>query len=92
LKQKCKGCTENVKATWCAVRTCCLENKYVTCADCTTFSNAADCKKLNNFISKTISLFTGSDRPASIKLIKEKGCDYYCKEMADKKTHCVKKS
>ena len=26
LKERCPGCHDNEKATWCKVRTCCLEN------------------------------------------------------------------
>ena len=37
LKEKCPGCHQNEKATWCEVRYCCVEHKYSTCAECSVF-------------------------------------------------------
>lgn len=92
LKEKCGGCAANAKATWCQVRTCCAENKYSSCADCKTVSDSKDCKKMNNFISKIFRFFTHSDRMGSIRLIKEKGGDFYAKEMASKKCTACRNS
>jgi hypothetical protein len=37
LAEKCPGCRENEKASWCGVRSCCLERGYAGCADCVEF-------------------------------------------------------
>jgi len=80
LKGKCPGCRENAKATWCTVRTCCMENGWSTCAGCTKMA-LKDCKKFNNFISKFIGLVFNSDRAACIENIKEKGVEAFAQEM-----------
>ena len=85
LKEKCPGCMENEKASWCNVRLCCSEHSFKSCADCTLFDNVNDCKKLNNFISKIFALVFRSDRAACLETIKAQGYDAYATEMADKK-------
>ena len=57
LKEKCPGCQKNVKASWCKLRTCCIEHSYSSCADCQLVENLKDCKKFNNIISKTILVY-----------------------------------
>ena len=84
LKGKCQGCQDNVKATWCKVRTCCMEHEYASCVDCTLFENVADCKKLNNLISKFFSLVFGSDRLKCIAAIQEHGLEQYATNMAER--------
>ena len=37
LKDRCPGCHDHEKASWCKVRICCLEAGYSSCADCTEF-------------------------------------------------------
>lgn len=91
LKERCPGCAGNEKASWCKVRKCCNERGYGSCADCGDFQRYEDCGKLYNFISRTISLFTRSDRPASIRRIKEIGRAAYAAEMAAARTHAVRK-
>ncbi|HOZ55658.1 MAG: hypothetical protein BWY51_00254 [Parcubacteria group bacterium ADurb.Bin316] len=91
INKKCAGCKENVKATWCKIRTCCIENKYSSCADCATYKVANDCKKFNNPISKLFSLIFKSDRNASIARIKETGTEQYAIEMAKKNVMSIKK-
>ena len=91
LKEKCPGCKDNVKATWCKVRTCCLTNNYASCADCKDFSDYRKCKKLNNFISGIFSFIFRSDRNAGITMLKEKGYEEYANYMADNKLVCIKK-
>lgn len=91
LQDKCKGCKENLKADkWCKVKKCCENNLYKNCADCKTHSDSANCKMLNNFISKVFSLLFGSNRNACIKRIKEVGNQGYAKEMTEKKSMTVK--
>ncbi len=87
---KCPGCAENIKATWCKVRTCCIETKIQSCADCKTISHA-ECKKLNNFIAKIFSLIFKSDRNACLCRIKEVGYENFTQEMTDSKMPTIKK-
>ena len=79
-KGKCPGCAGNEKATWCTIRKCCIENGYKSCAECTIIS-LAECKKLNNFIGKTIGLLFNSDRMACLARIKEAGTLQFATEM-----------
>jgi hypothetical protein len=80
-KEKCPGCAGNEKATWCKVRSCCIEHGYSSCADCTEFTNLEDCKKLNNFMAKTFAVIFRSDRIAGLKKIKEDGRLGFAQEM-----------
>jgi len=91
LKGKCPGCAANEKASWCTVRLCCRDQKYSSCAECGKFQAFEDCGKLNNFISKVISIFTRSDRPARLRRIKEIGREAYAAEMVASGSRSVKK-
>jgi hypothetical protein len=73
LNERCPGCHENVKAGWCKIRTCCVDNKYATCADCKEFRDVADCGKFNNIISKLFAIVFRSNRRACIEQIRSKG-------------------
>jgi hypothetical protein len=90
-KGKCSGCQKNEKATWCKVRTCCLESGKCSCADCQEFATASECKKFNNIFSKFFALVFGSNRQACIDRIKEKGYAAYAEEMVSRGTHSLKK-
>lgn len=90
LKGKCPGCRDNTKATWCKIRTCCTDNNFKSCADCTSIE-LMDCKKYNNLISKFIGFIMRSNRPACITRIKETGYDDFAIEMADKKIMTIKR-
>jgi len=90
-KGKCLGCQKNEKASWCTVRKCCIENGKVSCADCTVYASASECKKFNNIFSKLFGFLFGSDRQASIDMIKEKGYDAYAEEMVRRGTQSMKK-
>lgn len=85
---KCPGCKENVKATWCKVRTCGIENNFQSCADCSTIT-LKDCKKYNSFISKAFGFIFNSDRAACIDQIKELGYNGFAMEMAGSKKHTI---
>ena len=81
---KCPGCAQNVKAEkWCAVKNCCAENGYNSCADCKTYENVNDCKKFNNFISKTFALVFGSDRKGCINYIRQEGYTGFAAHMVE---------
>lgn len=90
LNGKCLGCRENVKATWCKLRQCCIDNNLQSCADCKTIE-PKDCKKCNNFISKAFGLIFNSDRLACISRIKEIGYDGYAAEMANARRQTIKR-
>ena len=81
LDEKCKGCKENVKATWCKVRECCAYLDYRTCAECVEFTTPRDCGKFNNFFSKLYGFFQNSDRAACILQIRELGVEGHAKKM-----------
>lgn len=90
LKESCRGCEGNEKATWCKVRSCCMENGYKSCADCTII-DPAECKKLNNFIAKVFGLIFKSDRKACIDYIKNNGYEAFATAMANNKTMTFKR-
>lgn len=85
LRGKCKGCHENSQATWCTVRSCCIEKNIKSCAQCTDHTNPNDCKKFNNFMSKLFGLVLRSDRAACIAQIKQVGIDGHATIMAQNK-------
>lgn len=82
LKGRCPGCHENARATWCKVRSCCMERHYASCADCTEASDPAACRKYNTLISKLFGLIFRSDRRACILRIRQAGPQAFCDEMA----------
>ena len=90
-KGKCPGCHDNVKASWCKIRACCMERCFASCADCTDFENVRDCKKLNNIISKIFALAFKTNRPGSIESIRESGYDSFARAMAENGTMAVVK-
>lgn len=90
LSGRCPGCKENVKASWCKIRQCCIENKYLSCAHCTEL-NLSDCRKYNNFISKVMGVIFNSDRKACIERIAEKGYDSFAAEMASMGLQTIKR-
>ena len=91
LKEKCEGCMKNEKASWCKVRSCCINKGISSCASCDEFSDALGCKKFNNFVSKIFSLVLGSDRQACINQIKELGVEGHAEKMSGLKLQSLKK-
>jgi hypothetical protein len=91
LRGKCNGCHENSKATWCKVRSCCIERHIQSCAECTEFPSPTECKKYNNLMSKLFGLVFRSDRAACIAQIKQLGLDGHAKAMAEMKTQTIKR-
>ena len=81
-KGKCPGCHENVKATWCKVRSCCMENDFTSCAECKEFDDPMSCKKYNNIFAKIFGFIFRSDRAACIRQIKEIGIEGHAEKMA----------
>jgi hypothetical protein len=90
-RERCPGCHENQKATWCKVRSCCIENQYASCADCRIVADPRDCKKFNNFISKLFGLIFSSDRRACILQIRQRGLDGHARCMAEAQRHSIRR-
>jgi len=82
LKGRCPGCHANAKATWCKVRTCCIEEEYASCADCTQHRDPKTCRKFNNPIARLFGLVFRSDRAACIGQIRTLGRDGHATDMA----------
>jgi hypothetical protein len=78
---KCAGCEKNEKASWCTIRTCCIEKGIQSCAQCSDFQNPSECKKYNNVFSKVIQFVTRTDRELCVKLIKEEGREAFISYM-----------
>jgi len=87
---KCPGCHDNVKATWCRLRSCCMENNIASCADCKTVGHA-QCEYFNNFMGKLFGVLFNSDRGKCIERIKEVGYLAYSVEMAEKGAQTIKR-
>lgn len=90
LKGKCPGCRENIKASWCKIRSCVLEHEYANCAGC-THDDYATCKIYNNKLGKFFAFIFRSNRPACIARIKEVGEKQYAEEMAEEGLMTIKR-
>jgi len=82
-KEKCPGCTENEKASWCKIRTCCQENNFASCAECPK-DKMNECKKLNNFMGKFFSFVFNSDRKAGLNKVRTEGYSAFASYMVDR--------
>lgn len=91
VKGKCPGCAKNVKASWCKIRSCCIETKRKSCADCKEYAEINDCKKFNNIISRIIGFVLRSNRRECIMIIRDKGYKSYAKKMASEGKHTIKR-
>jgi len=91
LDEKCKGCHENTKATWCKVRTCCAQKFIKTCAECAEFPDPKACKNFNNFMSRVFALVFKSDRAACITQIKQLGLEGHAAAMAEMGSQTIKR-
>lgn len=92
LKGKCDGCASNHKASWCKLRTCCLEKKIASCADCTEYEDVMACNKYNTFMAKMFGFIFNSDRAACIERIKTVGYEKYAREMTQNKRMTFKRN
>ena len=91
LKGRCSGCHDNRKASWCKVRTCCMERGYSSCADCRDFDDPQQCGKYNNFISKIVGFVLRSDRVACIRQIKAIGIQGHADTMTKRQQQTIRK-
>ena len=89
LAEKCPGCKQHEKATWCKIRSCCQENKFNTCAECP--HDVKECKLFSNWIGKVFAFLFNSDRPACIRYIKEQGEQAFAEEMTKRKCQTIKR-
>jgi hypothetical protein len=87
---RCPGCKDNIKATWCKIRRCCMENNFLSCSDCKTIE-LKECNKYNTYISKVFGFIFNSNRSACINRIKEIGYDNFAIEMANNKRQTIKR-
>ncbi len=91
VKEKCPGCRENGKASWCGVRTCCLERGHDSCADCAEFPDVRECGTFNNFMARIFGFIFRSDRAACIAAIREKGNAAFAREMAARRARTIRR-
>ena len=68
---KCPGCLKYEKATWCRIRSCCMEKNIADCSQCEDFIFPKDCEKYTNFISRTIEFFTSTDKSLCIDYLRK---------------------
>ncbi len=90
-KDRCPGCHGNDGATWCKVRSCCIEHGIATCADCGEFQDPKDCGKFNNFVARIFGFVFRSDRAACIEQIRELGVQGHADEMAKQRRPSIKR-
>jgi hypothetical protein len=90
LKEKCPGCRESAKRSWCKIRACCIEHGFATCADCGDYPDPADCRKFNNFISRVFAMVFRSDRRACALRLRELGPEAFAAEMAAAGRHTIR--
>lgn len=91
LRDRCPGCHGNDKATWCKVRSCCIEHEFATCAECDKFPGANDCRKFNNFLAKLFGFVFRSDRSACIQQIRQLGIQGHADDMAAQKRQAIRR-
>lgn len=91
LKEKCPGCHGNEKASWCKVRSCCIEHEYDSCADCETVPNPNECGHFNNFIAKMFAFVFRSDRVACIQQIRDVGVQGHADKMSAMGAQSIKR-
>lgn len=89
LSEKCPGCHDNEKATWCKIRSCVRGKGFHTCAECSR--NVTECKIYSNLIGKIFAFIFRSDRPACIRYIREHGEKEFAEEMTRRKCQTMKK-
>lgn len=89
LAEKCPGCHENGKATWCKIRSCAKGHRFHSCAECS--NDITECKIYSNLIGKIFALLFKSDRPACIRYIKNRGEQAFVEEMTRRKCQTIKR-
>jgi hypothetical protein len=73
---KCEGCQIRPGFAQCRVRGCCADRKITGCHECPEFAAPRDyreCGKVNHWIPRLISLFTKSDWPRYLTILRDEG-------------------
>lgn len=91
LRGRCGGCHDNAKATWCKVRSCCMERSFATCADCQDFPDPMTCRKYNNFMARLFGFIFRSDRAACIRQVRKLGLAAHAADMAGHKRQSMRR-
>lgn len=75
-KKKCLGChSDKPMNRNCQMKACAAARGFVTCAECSDFTDLKDCKKLYNIISRFFGFIFRSDRIGSLNSIREIGLE-----------------
>jgi len=81
LKEKCAGChSDKPMNRNCKMKACAIKHKYITCADCTEFSNLKDCRKLNNLVANFFGFIFRTNRIRNLYRIRESGLNAFIEE------------
>lgn len=91
LRGRCPGCHENRKATWCKVRSCCIDHGYASCAECGQYADPMACQMFNNVISRIFGFLFRSDRAACIAQIRERGVQGHADAMAETRRQTIRR-
>ena len=83
-KGKCPGCAGNDRATWCKIRTCCMQMGHGSCADCVDVIDLRQCRIYHNPVSRIIGFVLRSNRMACISYIRNNGYAQFAAYMAEK--------
>ena len=89
LSDKCPGCHDNEKATWCKIRACAHSRGFHTCAECDR--DVDECKTFSNIIGKIFAFLFKSYRAACIRYIREHGEQAFADEMTKRKCQTMKR-
>ena len=89
--ERCPGCHDNKKATWCKIRTCCTQQGMASCAECREFPDPNGCGKFNNFISRIFAFVFRSNRAACIRQIREIGIQGHADSMSELGRHSIRR-
>jgi hypothetical protein len=97
LKGKCKGCRGNtpdfsVGLPSCKMKSCCVENGYTTCANCTKHESVDDCKIFNPLFFRFGEFIAGISRKKGLEMIKKEGIGFFAEFMAENKLRAMKRS
>ena len=73
---RCEGCQVRPGFAQCKVRRCCAEKGVTGCFECKEFPAPRDyreCANVNHWIPRLISLFTKSDWPRYLTILRDEG-------------------
>ncbi|MFW5656908.1 MAG: DUF3795 domain-containing protein [Bacteroidota bacterium] len=90
-KGRCPGCKEKANASWCKVRSCCIDNEIPNCASCKQYISVSQCKHFQSPIARLFAFVFRSDRVANIETLKLKGTDAFADYMATNRLISIKK-